>query len=156
VHISRRFPGWDIDERGDLDPVSGWSGWVTLRNPSDGIALAFETDDSNQPPVWPARSGQQSMMMHLEIAVDDVQSSVDHALAAGATSAPWQPPTRNPRALRVLLDPAGHPFCLFHDAALDVRPGCPLVRGRRLQRSITKRYDSLLSVLTTAWIGETF
>ena len=38
---------------------------------------------------------------------------VPHAVAAGATVAPHQPPDRDESRLRVMLDPAGHPFCLF-------------------------------------------
>jgi len=48
-------------------------------------------------------------MMHLEIAVDDLETSVAHAVAQGATLARFQPQ----EDVRVCLDPAGHPFCLF-------------------------------------------
>ena len=54
--------------------------------------------------------------MHFEIEVDDVATAVDHAVACGATEAPWQPPDRDPTRLRVMLDPAGHPFCLYDDS----------------------------------------
>jgi catechol 2,3-dioxygenase-like lactoylglutathione lyase family enzyme len=111
--------GWYVNGRGDVDPRTGRSGWVTLRNPSGGIALAFGVDDAYEPPVWPGRPGEQTMMMHLEIAVDDLQASVDRALAAGGTIAPWQPPDRDPDGLRVMLDPAGHPLCLFYDTAFE-------------------------------------
>jgi len=110
---------WDVNERGDVDPETRRSGWVTLRNPSGDIALAFGAQDGYQPPVWPGRPGEQTMMMHLEIAVDDVQASVVRAVAAGGTVAPWQPPDRDSDGLRVMLDPAGHPFCLFYDAAFE-------------------------------------
>jgi hypothetical protein len=49
------------------------------------------------------------MMMHLEIQVDDLVAGVAHAVAAGATLAEHQPQDD----VRVCLDPAGHPFCLF-------------------------------------------
>jgi hypothetical protein len=52
-------------------------------------------------------------MLHLDLEVDDLESAVAHALASGARLAEHQ---RQPRA-RVLLDPAGHPFCLFLDSA---------------------------------------
>jgi len=51
------------------------------------------------------------MMMHLDIAVDDLDEAVVWALEAGATLAEHQPQDQ----VRVLLDPAGHPFCLFPD-----------------------------------------
>ena len=56
------------------------------------------------------------MMMHLDVEVDDLPSAVDHALAIGATLAEFQPQDD----VRVLLDPAGHPFCLFVHAGPDV------------------------------------
>jgi len=52
------------------------------------------------------------MMMHLDIAVDDIEAGVAWALQAGATLAGYQPQEH----VRVLLDPAGHPFCLFRPA----------------------------------------
>jgi len=52
-------------------------------------------------------------MLHLEVEVDDVEAAVARALALGRTAAAWQPPDRDPARLRVVLDPAGHPLCLF-------------------------------------------
>jgi hypothetical protein len=52
------------------------------------------------------------MMTHLDIAVEDVAAGVAWAVAAGATLASYQPQEH----VRVLLDPAGHPFCLFEGA----------------------------------------
>ena len=49
------------------------------------------------------------MMMHLEIKVEDLPTAVAHAVAQGATLAGFQPQDD----VRVCLDPAGHPFCLF-------------------------------------------
>jgi Glyoxalase-like domain len=52
-------------------------------------------------------------MLHLDILVDDLGTAGAHALAAGATLADFQPQDD----VRVYLDPAGHPFCLFLDGA---------------------------------------
>jgi hypothetical protein len=49
------------------------------------------------------------MMVHLDIKVDDMEAAGAHALASGATLADYQPQDD----VRVYLDPAGHPFCLF-------------------------------------------
>ena len=49
------------------------------------------------------------MMIHLDIKVDDLSDAGQHALAAGAVLADYQPQSD----VRVYLDPAGHPFCLF-------------------------------------------
>lgn len=63
--------------------------------------------DAYVAPSWP--EGPQHQQMHLDVAVHDVESATDAALALGATPAANQPA---PEQWRVLLDPAGHPFCL--------------------------------------------
>jgi hypothetical protein len=50
-------------------------------------------------------------MMHFDFQVDDLDSAVAEAVALGATLAAYQPQEN----VRVLLDPAGHPFCLCRD-----------------------------------------
>jgi hypothetical protein len=50
-------------------------------------------------------------MMHLDVQVGDLDSAVEEALALGATLADSQPQEN----VRVMLDPAGHPFCLCRD-----------------------------------------
>jgi catechol-2,3-dioxygenase len=62
-------------------------------------------------PVWPAAEGQQQISMHLDIEVEDLGSAVEHAISVGAELAQFQPQD----TVRVLLDPAGHPFCLYLD-----------------------------------------
>ena len=64
------------------------------------------------PPVWPAGPGDPQMMMHLEIKVGDLDSAVAKAVALGAILAGFQPQDD----VRVCLDPAGHPFCLYVEA----------------------------------------
>ena len=49
------------------------------------------------------------MMVHLDIKVDDLETAGAHAVSAGATLADFQPQPD----VRVYLDPAGHPFCLW-------------------------------------------
>jgi hypothetical protein len=81
-----------------------------LRTSTGGYsALNFQTEENYVPPVWPASPGDAQMMMHLEIKVDDLAAGVAHAVAQGATLAEFQPQDD----VRVCLDPAGHPFCLF-------------------------------------------
>jgi hypothetical protein len=60
-----------------------------------------------RPPTWP--SNEIPKQIHLNLAVDDVDSAVAEALQLGARSAVFQP---SPSEFRVMLDPAGHPFCL--------------------------------------------
>ncbi len=99
-------------------------GWPIATEEDDGAAiavpgtssyLAFQSAPGYVPPVWPAARGRQQMMMHIDIAVDDVDAAVAAAVGLGATVADYQPLEDN----RVLLDPAGHPFCLYHDHDLD-------------------------------------
>ena len=99
----RRLLGW---EQGADEP-----GWATLRNPTGGPGLSFQLEPDHARPTWPAKPGDQQMMTHLDIQVDDLPTACAHAEAAGATPAAFQPQA----TVRVYLDPDGHPFCLFTD-----------------------------------------
>ena len=83
--------------------------WILMRDPNGGVGLAFQRESHYTRPVWPARPDEQQMMLHLEIRVDDLNAAVAHATASGATLAEYQPQDD----VRVCLDPAGHPFCLW-------------------------------------------
>ena len=72
-------------------------------------------DDSYEPPTWPEEPGRQAKMMHLEVLVDDLDAAVRLVLGIGGSEASHQPPDRDQTRLRVMLDPAGHPFCSFVD-----------------------------------------
>jgi catechol 2,3-dioxygenase-like lactoylglutathione lyase family enzyme len=96
-----RLLGWKIGVEKD--------GWVTLPNPEGGIGLSFQTEAIYVRPVWPAQAGEQQMMMHLEIRVDDLETGCAHARKCGAIMADFQPQDD----VRVHLDPDGHPFCLY-------------------------------------------
>ena len=67
-----------------------------------GTVLVAQMVDNYVAPVWPGTS-----VVHLDLTADDLDAAVAQALALGATV----PEQRDPR-WRVLLDPAGHPFCL--------------------------------------------
>jgi catechol 2,3-dioxygenase-like lactoylglutathione lyase family enzyme len=83
--------------------------WVTLRPPGGGAGLSFQLESAYVPPTWPAGEGDQQMMTHLDIEVDDLEAASARAVALGATVAAFQPQDD----VRVHLDPAGHPFCLW-------------------------------------------
>jgi catechol 2,3-dioxygenase-like lactoylglutathione lyase family enzyme len=83
--------------------------WATLRPGNGSPGLSFQRETGHVPPTWPAAPGEQRMQVHLDIAVDDLPAAVASAVAAGATEAEFQPQDH----VRVLLDPAGHPFCLY-------------------------------------------
>jgi catechol 2,3-dioxygenase-like lactoylglutathione lyase family enzyme len=95
----------------DWEVTGSEPGWAMV-NPRDGVAyLACQTARDYVPPVWPAEPDRQQMMSHLDFEVTDLEAAVADALALGATLASFQPQDN----VRVLLDPAGHPFCLYRD-----------------------------------------
>jgi catechol 2,3-dioxygenase-like lactoylglutathione lyase family enzyme len=67
-----------------------------------GAALVAQRVAGYVPPVWPGTA-----IVHLDLTADDLEAAEKLAVALGATL-PDQPDPR----WRVLLDPAGHPFCL--------------------------------------------
>lgn len=100
----------------DWNVVENEADWVKIEAPagegeSHPYALSFQRELHWVRPVWPAVPGQQQMTMHLDIAVDDLKAGLAWALDLGATLAEFQPQEQN----RVLLDPAGNPFCLGED-----------------------------------------
>lgn len=108
-----RLLGWAVAEQYPARPgYPPEDGWAILRPPAGepGLrGLAIQWEPGYVPPTWPPADGEQQMMLHLDIAVEDLEAGVAWALQAGATEAGHQPRDR----VRVLLDPAGHPFCLF-------------------------------------------
>ena len=98
----QRLLGWPIrDDEPD---------WVTLRPADGGTGLSFQLETDHVPPVWPAGRRRPSRCSCTSTSqVDDLAAAAAIALAAGATLAEFQPQDD----VRVLLDPAGHPFCLW-------------------------------------------
>jgi hypothetical protein len=86
-------------------------GTAILAAPEGPIYIVFQQAEGYVPPVWPPVDGSQRTMMHFDFQVGDLESSVAEALELGATLAESQPQDN----VRVLLDPAGHPFCLVLD-----------------------------------------
>jgi hypothetical protein len=71
--------------------------------------LAVQRAEVYEPPVWPPEPGRPGMQLHLDVEVTDLAAAVDHAVELGATVAEFQPQDD----VRVMIDPAGHPFCLY-------------------------------------------
>lgn len=98
----QRLLGWqDVNDAEDY--------WVMMRSPDGTSRLSFQTEPEYVRPVWPSTRNDQQMMLHLDIAVDNLRDAVAWAIEVGAELAEWQPQDD----VRVMLDPAGHPFCLF-------------------------------------------
>jgi hypothetical protein len=67
---------------------------------------AYRVEDY-KPPTWP--QGPVPKQAHIDLDVDDLDESEKRAVFLGAVRAQLQP---EPESYLVLLDPAGHPFCL--------------------------------------------
>ena len=109
-----RMLGWsDVQEYPARPGEPPEAGWAQVRPPAGGVGprLNFEWEAHYVSPVWPSKADQQQIMEHLDIAVTDVDEAVAWALSAGAMLADHQPQDH----VRVMLDPAGHPFCFFHN-----------------------------------------
>lgn len=104
AHFYRDLLGWQL--------FKDTPEWATLA-PSEtaGYNFAFQQEPNYVRPVWPSEPGKPLMMLHLDLEVDDLDVATAHALSVGAELAPHQPQ----EAVRVFLDPAGHPFCLYLD-----------------------------------------
>jgi hypothetical protein len=74
-----------------------------------GMVVAVKVQDY-RPPTWPG--SEVPKQMHLHLKVDDLDAAETDAVRLGARIATVQ---TNPDHWRVLLDPAGHPFCLATD-----------------------------------------
>ena len=77
---------------------SGFPTWITIQQV-----------DHYVPPVWPATPDEQQQMAHLDFHVENVEEGVKYAMSCGATMSAIQFDER----WRVMIDPAGHPFCIL-------------------------------------------
>ncbi|MDR2931973.1 MAG: hypothetical protein LBV27_02590 [Oscillospiraceae bacterium] len=88
--------------------------WVIVKSDDGaGTPLVFQETAKYERPVWPAQTGGQQQMLHLDFYVDSVDAGVEHAINCGATLSEVQ----LERDWKVLLDPAGHPFCILPNKA---------------------------------------
>ena len=109
--------GWTVAATEPARPgMPPEDGWAQIRPPAgeDGPRLNFEYEAKFTRPVWPAADGGQNATQHLDIAVGDLDETVRWAVSAGAVLADVQPQ----EDVRVMLDPAGHPFCLFEEDSM--------------------------------------
>ncbi|MGX4735740.1 VOC family protein [Kitasatospora griseola] len=89
-----------------LPVVYSTDGFVLLGQ--EGAAgLGFNQVADHRPPSWPDQSGGKQA--HLEFGVDDLDAAQDRLVELGAVAPEFQPDAER---WRVLLDPAGHPFCI--------------------------------------------
>lgn len=119
AHAMARFYGGLLG----WEPAATEPDWVLMRDPAGGVGLSFQAEPSYVSPVWPETEAEQQKMMHLDVRVtpadggdpcgpagqEALDAAVEQAVAAGGRLHPHQPR----EDLRVVLDPAGHPLCLF-------------------------------------------
>lgn len=111
----------DCDDAEDMARfyIGALGGRVTRRHDdgvsveAGGLSLNFRVLPGYRRPSWP--SSEVPMQTHFELVVDDLDAARASMVELGATvTAQPQPPDPN---LTVMLDPAGHPFCLIRSAA---------------------------------------
>jgi hypothetical protein len=92
--------GWDIAVVQDE--------YAMLTGP--GVSLGLGRVEDYAAPTWPNEHG--SKQFHFDLACADIAATEARCVQLGATVASAQPG----ETWRVLLDPAGHPFCLTDEA----------------------------------------
>jgi catechol 2,3-dioxygenase-like lactoylglutathione lyase family enzyme len=85
--------------------------WIAVSSDKkDGTPLLlFQQTEGYKKPVWPNTAGKQQQMIHLDFHVTDLNEGVEYALSCGAELSTVQLEDH----WRVMLDPAGHPFCVL-------------------------------------------
>lgn len=93
--------------------------WLVIANDQSSFPrLAFDEVSEYRPPRWP--DPEYPQQLHLDIPVHDLQAAEDLALRLGATR------LQDKAQYRSYADPAGHPFCLYREAAVGDPVGRPL------------------------------
>lgn len=89
----------------ELEVVFETDDFIALKG--DGIYLTTQRVAEHRVADWP--DALIPKQLHLEMSVKDLDVAEAAAIAIGARKATTQP---SPELWRVLLDPAGHPFCI--------------------------------------------
>ncbi len=85
-----------------------WSSEESVGVRVPGVVLAMQRVEGYRPPTWPESA--VPAQMHLDLSAgDELDIPERRAVELGATRAEVQP---DPDRWRVLIDPAGHPFCI--------------------------------------------
>ncbi|WP_200214207.1 VOC family protein [Micromonospora coerulea] len=95
-----------MDTALDLPVLFSSDDFVALGHAGQPV-IAFVRVEGYQRPTWP--QAEVPKQAHLDLGVDDLDTAQAELLALGATEPLTQP---QPDRWRVLIDPAGHPFCI--------------------------------------------
>lgn len=110
------------------EPTAVEPDWVLMRDPRGGTGLSFQQTEGYEHPTWPEEPGRQQKMIHLEFPITpqgadghveyseaEGQSALDEAVKIGLSLGGTLAAQQSRSDLQVMLDPAGHPLCLFLD-----------------------------------------
>ena len=121
--------------------------FVIAKDESSFPRLAFDEASDYRPPRWP--DPEHPQQLHLDIQVDNLEAAEELALRLGATR------LKDMGEYPSYADPAGHPFCLYRDAAAGDEAGRPLPGriGRVVfdcfsPRALAAFYEELLGMRT--------
>lgn len=83
--------------------------WISVSDNRQMPYLLFQQTEDYAPPHWPHDKGDQQQMAHMDFVVNDIEAAIAHTVGLGGSIAPEQ----FSNEWQVMLDPAGHPFCLL-------------------------------------------
>ena len=84
--------------------------WWSLERRGDEARMCFQVVAGHVAPPWPGQHGEQQI--HLDVEVDDLDTSRSAVLALGARQLGDVVSEEDDSDWQVFADPAGHPFCL--------------------------------------------
>ncbi len=98
-----RLLGWE--------PTIRQPNWVLMRDPGGGTGLSFQAERGYRAPRGPSSRTRRTRCC---ISTSRSTTSRRRSRTRSRRARVW-PITNRVERVRVLLDPAGHPFCLFLD-----------------------------------------
>jgi predicted enzyme related to lactoylglutathione lyase len=103
-----RALGWQMSEPAD---DADWVDVYPSQDKNSSVGIALQRVENFHAPEWP--DGAIPQQAHFDIYVPSLKEAVKIAVQAGARVHDVQPSEDG--TFVVLLDPAGHPFCLCTD-----------------------------------------
>ncbi|NUR71007.1 MAG: VOC family protein [Hamadaea sp.] len=114
AHAMARFYGGLLG----WEPTYTEPDWVLMRDPGGATGLSFQRTPDFVQPTWPEQPDRQQKMIHLDLKVEpadgqDEQAALAEAVALALSLGGTLAEPQDRADLRVVLDPSGHPLCLF-------------------------------------------
>jgi len=103
----QKLLGWSIERQIFEDEK-----WIILKSENgESTPLVFQEISDYKKPRWPPTDGMQQQMLHLDFYVkaDEFEIEIQRAISYGALLSEIQLSD----SWKVMLDPAGHPFCII-------------------------------------------